>query len=39
MQKAHVGMSWSVATRKVARHVDEITLVEQMSSYAVLKFV
>jgi len=30
MQKAHVAMSWSVATRKIVRHVDEITMVEQM---------
>jgi len=27
MQKAHVGMSWSATTRKVARYVGEITLV------------
>ena len=30
MQKAHVAMSWSLATRKISRHVDEITMVEQM---------
>ena len=29
--KTHVGVSWLVATRKIARHVDEITLVEKMS--------
>ena len=32
MQKAHVAMSWSVATRKIARHVDKITMVEQIGS-------
>jgi len=27
LQKAHVGVSWSAATWKVAGHVGEITLV------------
>jgi len=34
--KTHVGVSWSVATREFARHVDEITLVVQMSIYVAL---
>ena len=29
-------MSWSAATREIARHVDEITLVEQMSIFVAL---
>jgi len=29
MQKEHVGLSWSAATQEIARHVDEVTLVDR----------